>query len=437
MKLLAVEARQYARYYRPRYEQVDGYGGNLHLLQGEGEPDYWRADRYRIAGSVQIEDIIATAVQWHAEEQFDGVLTFAESSVLTVALVAEALGLPSVGLDAARNSRNKLRMREAYERGGVPHPRFRFVADEAAALAAGEDFGYPAVLKPTMGGASNFVFRVDNPADMRARFADASRGIDKMTVFTTEAAGIDFGPQGLLVESYLDGHEYLFEALVWDDEVYLGSIVDRVTVEGATFDDDVHVAPTSLSDAQLVEIRQIIADAARAHGLHRSVMHAEIRFHQGKPFLVEMAIRPGGGGLDMVARATADYCPIRAVMDVARGVKPRVSHYTPTGLHMMGTCLICEAGELEYATIPAEVSESEHALMARITMQPGAIVRRPPEGNSILGFLIVTGSSFDEVKQRLEDFAGKIEVKLVGQPATTTATPWSTPDPTVHLAHSS
>jgi biotin carboxylase len=357
--------------------------------------------------------------------------------VLTVALVAEALGLPSVGLEAARNSRNKLHMRQAHERGGVPHPSFRFVPDEAAALAAAADFGYPVVLKPTMGGASNYVFRVDNPEDMRARFADASRGIDSMAVFATEGAGIDFGPQGLLVESYLDGREYLFEALVWDDEVYIGSAVDRVTVEGATFDDDVHIAPTELSEQGLEEIRGIIAAAARAHGLRRSVMHAEIRFHRSRPYLVEMAIRPGGGGLDMVARATADYCPIRAVMDVARGVKPRVRHYTPTGLYMMGTCLICEAGELEYATIPPEVSESEHTLLARISLDPGTIVRRPPEGNSILGFLIVTGDSAETVRRRLDDYACRIEVKLVGRPAMRTATPWSTPDPTVHLAHSS
>ena len=38
-----------------------------------------------------------------------------------------------------------------------------------------------------------------------------------------------------------------------------------------------------------------------------------------------------------------DYTDVR---DVARGVKPKVQHYTPTGVHMMGTCLISrESGE--------------------------------------------------------------------------------------------
>ncbi|MEO9238910.1 MAG: ATP-grasp domain-containing protein [Jatrophihabitantaceae bacterium] len=434
MKLLVVEAQQFGAYYLPRYEQVEEFGGNLHLLHGIGEPDFWPAPRYRVAGSAKIDDLIAAASTWHAEQHFDGVLTFSESSVMTVAVLAEALGLPGVSLGAARNSRNKLCMHQAHERGGVPHPEFRFVTDLPAALGAAEEFGYPVVLKPTMGTASNFVFRIDDAEQLRARYADATEGIERMLAYVMEAEGIDIGPHGLLIESFLDGHEHLFEAVVWDGEVFLGSIVDRATVEGATFDDDVHIAPTGLPADQLEQIRQIISDAARAHGLRRSVMHAEIRFHQGRPYLVEIAIRPGGGGLDLVAQATAGYCPIRATMDVARGVRPDITHYRPTGVHMMGTCLICEAGELEYVRVPAEVSESERTLLARITARPGMVIRRPPDGNNILGFLIVTGSSAAEAKQTMEDFADRIEVKLAGQPATKTTTPWTERTPAASSA---
>lgn len=434
MKLLVVEAQQFGSYYLPRYQQVEEFGGNLHLLHGIGEPDFWPEPRYRVVGSAHIDALIAAATAWHAEQHFDGVLTFSESSVMTVALIAEALGLPGVGLAAARNSRNKLRMRQAHQRGGVPHPRFRFVTDLPAALAAAEEFGYPVVLKPTMGTASNFVFRIDDAEQLRVDYAAATEGIQRMLAYVMEAEGVDVGPHGLLVESFLDGREYLFEAVVWDGEVFLGSIVDRATVEGATFDDDVHVAPTSLTDAELTEIREIISDAAAAHGLRRSVMHAEIRLHQGRPHLVEIAIRPGGGGLDLVARTTADYCPIRATMDVARGIRPDISHYRPTGVHMMGTCLISEGGELEWVNVPPEVSESDRTLLARITARPGAIIRRPPDGNNILGFLIVIGRSHAETKQTMEDFADQIEVKLVGRPATKTTTPWTERTPAASIA---
>jgi biotin carboxylase len=429
MKLLAIEARQRGQVQLSRYEQVRDFGADLFVLNGLGEDDYWPAGRYRIAGSQHIDDIVAAARAWHDQEDFDGVFTFAESAVAAVAVVADALGLPGVGLDAARKSRNKLLMRQAHLRAGTAHPRFSYVAslDEAQAVAAG--YGYPVVLKPTLGAASSFVFRVDDPGMLAIRYQDAAEGIANMPTLLAEAAGLDVGPSGLMIESFLDGAEYLFEALVWDDEFYLGSVVDRVTLEGETFDDDVHQAPTSLSAGELAKIHSIVQAAAREQGLRRSVLHAEIRYHDGEPHLLEIAIRPGGGGLDLVARATAGYCPIRAVMDVARGVRPAVRHYQPTGVHMMGTCLICDEGELDYVTVPAEVSESALTLMAKITARPGEMILRPPHGNNILGFLIVTGPSFAAVKQTLEEFAAKIDVKLAGQPVTKTAMPWQHSEP--------
>jgi hypothetical protein len=111
-------------------------------------------------------------------------------------------------------------------------------------------------------------------------------------------------------------------------------------------------------------------------------------------------------------------------MDVARGVKPRVHHYAPTGVHMMGTCLICDEGQLEYVRIPADITGAEQTLMAVATARPGDVILRPPNGNNVLGFLIVTGTSAEDAQRRLEDFADKIEVKLAGQPPTSTKTPW-------------
>ena len=424
MKLLGIEASQHAGYHLGRYRQVRDFGADLFVLNGIGEDGYWTEGRYRVAGSQDIGAIIAAARDWHAAEAFDGVFTFSESAVVTVAAVAEALGRPGVGVDAARQSRNKLLMRQAHEQAGVPHPRYRLVTSLDEAVATAGEFGYPVVLKPTLGAASDFVFRVDDAEEMELRYKITVEGMTHMSPYLREARGLDLGPNGVLVESFLDGHEHLFEALAWDDEVYLGSAVDRVTAEGDTFEDDVHRAPTTLSGPELARVHRVIADAAHAQGLRRSVMHAEVRYHRGDPYIVEIAIRPGGGGLDLVAQVTADYSPIEAVMDVARGVRPRVRHYTPTGVHMMGTCLICDEGQLEYVRIPAEITAASQTLMAAATARPGDVIRRPPNGNNVLGFLIVTGTSAQDAQRRLENFADQIEVKLAGQAPTTTKTPW-------------
>jgi biotin carboxylase len=412
MKLLGLEAVQNATYYLSRYRQVEEFGADLYVLNGLGDPDFWPADRYRIVGSKHIDDIIAAARAWHAIEHFDGVFTFSESGVVAVAAVTEALGLPGVGVQTARTSRNKLLMRQAHERSDIPRPSFRLVPDLPSALATAEEFGYPVILKPTLGAASNFVFRLDSPDDLRLRFPQALAGMNQMTWFTMEPDGIDPGPHGLLIESFLAGPEVLIEALAWDDEVYLGSIVDRVTVEGDTFDDDVHHAPTSLDPDQVAAVHRTVTAAAHAQGIRRSAMHAEIRFHQGAPHLLEIAIRPGGGGLDYFARVSAGYCPIRATMDVARGVRPEVTHYRPTGVHTAGTCLICGPGQIDEIVVPDSVTGSDRVFFFKITAKPGDVIRRPPYGNNILGFLCTTGTSFDDAMQTAYKLADQIEVRL-------------------------
>lgn len=412
MKLLAMEARQNATYYRSRYQQVQDYGAELYVLNGIGTPDFWPEDRYRVVGSQNIEDLITAAKEWHEQERFDGIITFSESGVTTVAAVAEALGLPGVGVEAARTSRNKLLMREAHEKYDAPHPDFRFVTDLDTALGAAADFGYPVILKPTLGAASNFVFKIDDAEEMAELFPQALAGIEGMSWFEMEAHGLDLGPHGLLVESFLDGDEFLIEAVAWDGEVYLGSIVDRITVKGGTFDDDVHHGPTSLTTEQVAAVHRVVRAGAHSQGLRRSVLHAEVRFHRGEPYLLEIAIRPGGGGLDLIAEITAAHNPIRAVMDVARGAAPRVRHYRPTGVHITAMCLMCDAGRITAIDVPAEVSESEKVFFLKITASPGDVVRRPPEGNSILGFLGTTGTSLEDARATMLDYASKIDVTL-------------------------
>lgn len=153
MKLLGVEASQNSEYYKARYQQIADLGADLYVLNGIGTDDFWPAARYRRAGSKHVDDLIRHAAAWHAEEHFDGVFTFSESAVAAVAAVADALGLPGIGVQAAITSRNKLIMRQAHERGGVAHPHFRFVTDIDAALTR-STHGWTLTSPPSQSGPS-------------------------------------------------------------------------------------------------------------------------------------------------------------------------------------------------------------------------------------------------------------------------------------------
>lgn len=413
MRVLAVEPSHRGSAGLDRYQWIEELGIELYVLHGQGEAGYWPEPRYRVVGSRHIDDIVAAARDWHRAQGFSGLFTLVESGVVTVAAIAEQLGLPGIGLAAARASRNKLLMRLGHQRSGAPHPDFRPVTTLPEALAAAGEVGYPAVLKPTLGAASNFVFRVDGPEQLREVFPVADEGSRSMPAITAEAEGLHLGPPGLLLESYLAGSEHLIEACIWDGEAYLGSIVDRLEPEGeADIDENVHCAPTSLTPDQVESVRAAVETAARGQGLARSVLQVEVRFHHGRPYLVEIGARPGGGGLDRMARLSAGHDPIRCLVDVAAGRRPALRHYQPTGVHTAAMVLLCAPGRIERIDIPDDLPGAAEVFLFRLSAKPDDVIRRPPEGNEILGFLGTIGPSRAAALASLNYFARCIEAHV-------------------------
>lgn len=83
----------------------------------------------------------------------DGVVTFSEFTVSTVAQACVRLGMPGAGPNV-RYSRDKYLMRSRWAEAGVNVPRFRRVRDERELAAARDELKLPFLLKPSgRGGA--------------------------------------------------------------------------------------------------------------------------------------------------------------------------------------------------------------------------------------------------------------------------------------------
>ncbi|KLU09181.1 MULTISPECIES: 5-(carboxyamino)imidazole ribonucleotide synthase [Kocuria] len=98
------------------------------------------------------------------------VLTFDHEHVPTEhlhALLAEGVAVRP-GPDALVHAQDKLRMREAVQRLGLPNPRWAAVADADELVAFGEEAGWPVVLKTPRGGYDGKgVMVLDTAADAR------------------------------------------------------------------------------------------------------------------------------------------------------------------------------------------------------------------------------------------------------------------------------
>jgi biotin carboxylase len=132
-----------------------------------------------------------------------------------------------------------------------------------------------------------------------------------------------------LVEEFIPGAEVALEGLLAGGRLRVLALFDKPDpLDGPFFEETIYVTPSRLPAA----VQQAIADttqaAATALGLTEGPVHAELRYNERGPWLIELAARPIGGrcsaalasklGTDV--RPLASSCPSR-----------RSSYVTPWG----------------------------------------------------------------------------------------------------------
>jgi biotin carboxylase len=247
---------------------------------------------------------------------------------------------------------------------------------------------------------------------MKERFPIAKSGNDQHSHRYFEAEGTELGPHTMLVESYLNGSEHCVEAVISDGQVALGSIADRLSVELDTFDHDLYKTPSSLSPDAVGALTDAIRLGAASQGIKDGVLHAELRFHDGKPHVVEIAARPGGGSLQFMAELSYGYCPIKTALAIAQGEKPAMPRLQPTGRVAVGLTMLTEGGKLESIEMPDGLLDNPNIFNFRVLPLVGQKIVRPPHGNDIFGYIGTTGESLEEALAIADQTFAQVKVNL-------------------------
>ncbi|GLR10920.1 carboxylate--amine ligase [Mixta theicola] len=397
MKLLNIEVTTRGEVFHSRYEIFRENGADIYYLTSSPKiapcPHFYGL---RTIADQSIETVITAAQAWHAEIGFDAIITTDEASVIATAAVGEALSLPGLTLTSARKSRNKYDMRLAHQQHNAPHPPFQLCDNVEQALQTAETIGYPVIVKPTLGGNAEHVYLIRDAVSLRQRFSQVREANRNYSYCQHEAQGIDLGPNSMLVEGYLSGSEHCVEAWVRDGKAHIGAVADRIAAELEIFDNDLYRTPTTLNPAQMASLQQALQAGVEAQGITHGVVHAEFRFHHGRPFILEIAARIGGGSLYKMARLSYGYCPVTAALRIAAGQPLDEMPMTATGRVAVGLTMLCEPGKIKSIHIPEQVAHHPDLFNLGLLQKAGDLNRRPPEGNDIFGYIGVTGSTQDE-----------------------------------------
>ncbi len=246
--------------------------------------------RKRIAADYRVDncfdvDELAEAVQWlgNALGGVHRLIATYEQLQVPVADVRERLGIEGMGGEAARNFRDKARMKEVLRAAGLPVAKHARVESVADGVAFGEEVGFPLVLKPLAGAGSVATLRVEDAAELRRLLEQAC---------PTAASPWQ-------CEEFITGRERSFEAISVDGDPVFASLTrydppPLHVLENPWIQWTV-LLPREIERPAYNETRRIGFAALKALGMTTAMSHMEwFRRPDGSIVIGEVAARPPG-----------------------------------------------------------------------------------------------------------------------------------------------
>jgi biotin carboxylase len=335
------------------------------------------------------------AARLHARRPLDGVAGLDDETTLAAATIAAKLGLPGNPVEAVAACGSKLRMRKVMAAAGLRGPGFAVVPlqdiESHARVAP-----YPCVLKPTFLSASRGVIRANDSTE----FIEAGRRIGKILADPTLRQRGGTEAELILVEDYLEGDEIAFEGLLIEGHLKTIAIFDKPEpLVGPFFEETLYVTPSRLADSARASVTAEVQAAVEALGLTHGPLHAELRFHDGSPTMLEIAPRPIGGlcprVVPLTLRISVEELALRASLALP---VPTLEQGRSAGVMMIP---VPRAGTLRRVEGVDDVLGVPGVTALDIAIGLGQKVTPLPEGNRYLGFVFAAGDTAATVENAL------------------------------------
>ncbi len=243
-------------------------------------------------------DAVRLACKYHAERPISAVVSYEDGVSVLAAEIAAELGLPGHPVAAAAAAVDKPAMKQRFAAADLPIARYTVAEDEEDAVAFARRAGYPVVVKPCRGAASQGVMRADDEAGLRRDYRRLRRIVRDY--------GLDTGgrPNRMqLVEGYLPGTEISVELVVDRGRPQVTTVFDKPRpLTGPFFEETVYLTPARLARDVQAAAETLAVDAALALGLRHGPAHCEIRVCEDGLYVLEVAGRLLGGACARVFR---------------------------------------------------------------------------------------------------------------------------------------
>lgn len=246
------------------------------------------------------------------KEQIRGVIhPCSEVAMNVMGRINDELHLHGVSRETAVRATNKHLMRKAFEEYGAPSPK-SFCTDNV-------EMGYnlflsiegKSILKPSRNSGSRGIAEIDPGLSFEA-FSPLF-----------ERAKAESRDASVMIEQFVEGPEFSVEIIVWNGTVNVLQVTDKKTTEAPYFVELGHSQPSLFPDEVVTSVRDAAIKGVHALRLNDCAAHAEVKYQDGKPYIMEIGARLGGDFISTeLTHLSTGIDMVGAAIDVAMGLEP-------------------------------------------------------------------------------------------------------------------
>ena len=325
------------------------------------------------------------------EEKVDFLITCcADQVLLVVAQVSEMLGLPCyIDYQTGQNVSDKKYMKRIFHENNIPTSRHVELMELDWEQI--RDLQYPLVVKPVDAYSSRGVRKALNPEELERYFNEAAQ---------ISRSG------GVIVEEFVSGTEISVDVYVEEGVAKVLCVSNSEKINDA----DRFIIfrgryPVAASQEIMDQIQVVAQQIADAFGLEDSPMLIQMINTGERVSVLEFCARTGGNMKYLLIKRACGFDVIKAVIDLAVGLKPHVELRAPENKYIVNDFIYCKPGVFDHL-------EGFEELMAEGIITDYCQIR--PKGMKVSG---VTSSSdriagFTVQADTLEDFNRKHRIAV-------------------------
>lgn len=270
------------------------------------------ADKAVVPGGLVNEEKMLVLAK---EEQISGVIhPCSEVAMNVMGRINDELHLHGISHETAINATNKHLMRKAFEAYGAPSPKSFCTETVEEGFKQYQLIQGKAILKPSRNSGSRGVSEIEPGIS----FEEFAHLFERSKVESRDAS--------VMIEQFVEGPEFSVEIIVWNGNVNVLQVTDKKTTESPYFVELGHNQPSLFSDDVVSAVSAAAVKGVEALQLNDCAAHAEVKYQNGKPYIMEIGARLGGDFISTeLTRLSTGIDMVAAAISVAMGDEPRLN----------------------------------------------------------------------------------------------------------------